>query len=177
MTLGRTRMNPSKLDDLALTYAFWCLRLWLGLRTLFAGLEKFAGRITVQQPLLDANGTPDPSGAVVAVTKKVYGFSHYQAIPENLRDKFAQEPLLPGFLTAPFYALLGYVLIVLGVALLLGIRTREALLGIGLVFTLLTIGLILIAQEQGVAWLAIQILLVAAALALSPYNRWSITRV
>lgn len=173
---SETPMTPAKSDGLALTYAFWCLRLWLGLRVLLAGVEKFSGKITVQQPLLDANGTPDASGAVVAVTKKVYGFSHYQSIPENLRDKFAQEPLLPGFLAAPFYALLGYVLIVLGLALLLGIRTREALLGIGLVFTLLTVGLILIAQEQGVAWLAVQIGLVAVALALSPYNRWSITR-
>lgn len=170
-------MNPFKLDDLALTYAFWCLRLWLGLRVLVAGLEKFSGKITVQQPLLDANGTPDPSGAVVAVSKKVYGFAHYQSIPENLRDKFLQEPLLPGFLTAPFYALLGYLLIGLGLALLLGIRTREALLGIGLVFTLLTVGLILIGQDPGVAWLAAHIVLVAVALVLSPYNRWSLTRV
>ena len=170
-------MNPLKLDDLALTYAFCCLRLWLGLRVLFAGIEKFSGKITVQQSLLDANGTPDPSGAVVAVSKKVYGFAHYQSIPENLRDKFAQEPLLPGFLTAPFYAVLGYLLIVLGLALLLGVRTRETLLGIGLVFTLLTIGLILIGQDQGVAWLGIQTLLVVAALVLSPYNRWSLTRV
>ena len=63
------------------------------------------------------------------------------------------------------------MLIVLGLALLLGIRSREALLGIGLVFTLLTVGLILIAQEQGVAWLGVQIVLVVAragALALQP---------
>lgn len=143
---------------------------------LFAGLEKFSGKITMQQPLLDANGTPDASGAVVEVSKKVYGFAHYQAIPQSLQDKFAQEPLLPAFLTTPFYLLLGYLLIALGVALLLGVRTREALLGIGLIFSLLTVGLILIGQEQGVAWLGIHILLVSAALVLSPYNRWSITR-
>jgi thiosulfate dehydrogenase [quinone] large subunit len=165
-----------KLDVLSLTYAFWCLRLWLGVRILLAGVEKFSGKISVQQPLLDANGAPDSSGAVVEVTKKVYGFAHYQAIPDTLQDKFANEPLLPGFLATPFYFVLGYVLIALGLALLLGIRTREALLGIGVIFTLLTIGLILIGQEQGVAWLGVQILIVVAALVLLPYNRWSITR-
>jgi thiosulfate dehydrogenase [quinone] large subunit len=169
-------LKKMKFDGLALTYAFWCLRLWLGLRILFAGLEKFSGKITVQQPLLDASGAPDSSGAVVEVTKKVYGFAHYQAIPESLQDRFANEPLLPGFLATPFYFLLGYILIALGLALLLGIRTREALLGIGAIFTMLTIGLILIGQEQGVAWLGVHVLLVVAALVLLPYNRWSLTR-
>lgn len=165
-----------KLDDLGLTYAFWCLRLWLGLRALFSGLEKFSGKITVQQALLDANGTPDPSGAVVEVDRKVYGFTHYTAMPQSLQDKFAHEPLLPAFLTAPFYLLLGYLLIALGLALLLGIRSREVLLGLGIVFSMLTVGLILIGQEQGVAWLGVHMVLVVAALALLPYNRWSITR-
>jgi thiosulfate dehydrogenase [quinone] large subunit len=165
-----------KLDSLALTYAFWILRLWLGLRALLSGLEKFSTKISVQQPLLDAKGVPDPSGAVVEVQQKVYGFSHYQAMPDTLQDKFAHEPLLPTFLTTPFYALLGYVLVVLGVAILLGIRTREALLVLGVLFTSLTVGLILIGQEQGVAWLGVHVLIVAAALALLPFNRWSVTR-
>ena len=170
-------MNPLKYDALGLTYAFWSLRLWLGLRTLLAGLEKFSGVINVQQPLLDQNGTPDSSGAVVEVAKKVYGFGHYQAIPDTLQDKFAGEPLLPGFLTTPFYAVLGYLLILLGLALLLGIRTREALLGMGLLYCVLTVGLILIGQEQGVALLGIHVLMVVAALVLAPYNRWTLTRV
>jgi thiosulfate dehydrogenase [quinone] large subunit len=165
-----------KFDTLALTYAFWSLRLWLGLRALIAGVEKFSGKITVQQPLLDANGTPDPSGAVVEVDQKVYGFAHYQSIPESLQDKFAHEPLLPGFLTMPFYFLLGYILIALGLAVLLGIRTREALLGMAAIFSMLTIGLMLIGQEQGVAWLGVHLILIVAALVLLPYNRFSITR-
>ena len=169
-------MNTSKLDPLALTYGFWILRLWLGLRALLSGLEKFSAKISVQQPLLDAKGVPDPSGAVVEVQQKVYGFSHYQAMPDTLRDRFANEPLLPTLLTTPFYLLLGYVLIVLGLAVLLGIRTREALLGMGILYAALTVGLILIGQEQGVAWLGVHVLLVVAALVLLPFNRWSVTR-
>jgi len=169
-------MTPIKLDTLALTYAFWILRFWLGLRALLAGLEKFSTKITVQQPLLDEKGLPDPSGAIVEVEKKVYGFSNYHAIPQSLQDKFANEPLLPGILTTPFYAVLGYVLIILGLALLLGVRTRETLLGMGLLYGLLTVGLILIGQEQGVAALGIHVLLVGAALVLVPYNRFTVTR-
>ena len=169
-------MNRLKLDSLALTYAFWVLRLWLGLRALLSGVEKFSARINVQQPLLDSKGAPDPSGAIVEVEQKVYGFSHYQGISESLQDKFAHEPLLPAFLTTPLYLLLGYILIALGAALLLGIRTRETLLGMGVLYAVLTVGLILIGQEQGVAWLGVHVLLVVAALVLSPFNRWSITR-
>ena len=169
-------MKFIKYDVLGLTYAFWTLRLWLGLRALVAGLDKFSAKINVQQPLLDQNGAPDPSGAMVEVEKKVYGFTHYQAISDSLQDKFANEPLLPGFLTTPFYAVLGYVLVALGLALLLGIRTRETLFGMGLLYSMLTVGLILIGQEQGVAWLGIHILIVVAALALAPYNRWTVTR-
>ena len=169
-------MSSIKYDALGLTYAFWTLRLWLGLRALLAGIEKFSGTINVQQPLLDQNGTPDSSGAMVEVEKKVYGFAHYQAIPDSLQDKFAGEPLLPGLLTTPFYAILGYLLIVLGLALLLGIRTRETLFGMGLLYCVLTIGLILIGEQQGVAWMGIHVMIVAAALALSPYNRWTLTR-
>ena len=166
-----------KFDPLALTFAFWTFRIWLGLRALFSGLEKFSTKITVQQPLLDEKGMPDASGATVEVTQKVYGFSHYQAIPDSLKDKFAAEPLLPSIFAEPFYVLLGYILIILGLMLLIGIRTRETLLAMGLLYCMLTIGLILISQEQGVAWLGIHVIMVAGALVLTPFNRFTVTKV
>jgi thiosulfate dehydrogenase [quinone] large subunit len=170
-------MTPIRFDTIALTYTFWILRLWLGLRALLAGLEKFSTTVTIQQALLDDKGVPDASGAIVEVQKKVYHFSDYHAIPQSLQDKFASEPLLPGFLTTPFYAILGVVLILLGLALLLGVRTRATLFLMGLLYCVLTVGLILIGQEQGVAWLGVHVLLVGAALVLTPYNRFTVTRV
>jgi thiosulfate dehydrogenase [quinone] large subunit len=62
------------------------------------------------------------------------------------------------------------------VALLVGVRTREALLGMGVLYSVLTVGLILIGQDQGVAWLGVHLLLVVAALALAQYNRFTVTR-
>lgn len=163
-------------DTCGKTWAFLTLRLWLGARTLLAGIEKFSERITLQEPLLDATGAPDPSGAVVEVQKKVYGVSHYHALPEALQTKFLQEPLLPPSLTAPFYASLGYVLVALGLMLLLGLFTRLSLVLTALLYTALMLGLLLIRQEDGVAWLAIHAGLIAFALSLSHYNRFSLTR-
>jgi thiosulfate dehydrogenase [quinone] large subunit len=158
------------------TLAFLSLRLWLGLRALIAGVEKFSARISVQEPLLGADGAPDPSGAIVEIERKVYGFSHYSAVPDSLRTKFAEEPLLPAFLTAPFYAVLGPVLILLGLLLLLGVVSRLSLFAMGVVYTVLTAGLMLIGQDAGVSWLAIHLGLVALALSLADANRFTLTR-
>jgi thiosulfate dehydrogenase [quinone] large subunit len=162
--------------DSGATWAFLTLRLWLGARALLAGVEKFSEKITIEQPLRDASGAPDPSGAVVEVQQKVYGLAHYHAIPDALTTKLLQEPLLPQALTTAFLASLGYALIVLGAMLLLGICTRCALGLMGVLYTLLMAGLLLIHQEDGVAWLGIHAGLVAFALALSRHNRFTLTR-
>jgi thiosulfate dehydrogenase [quinone] large subunit len=163
-------------DTSGMTLAFLLLRGWLGIRALVAGIEKFSAKIPIQQPLLNADGTPDASGAIVEIESKVYGFSHYHALPSSLQQKLADEPLLLSYLTTPFYAVLGYVLIALGLALLLGLFTRATLFGMGLLYIMLTVGLMLISQDPGVAWLGIHVGLVAMALALVQHNRYTITR-
>ncbi len=170
-------MNPTSPSSTpSETSAFLLLRLWLGLRALVAGIEKFGGEVTVQQPLLGADGQPDPSGAMVEIEQKVYGFSYYQGVPDALRTSFAGQPLLPSFLATPFYASLGYILILLGITLLLGIKTRWTLVAMGVLYTMLSVGLILIKQDAGVAWLAIHLGLIVFALQLDKYNRFAVTR-
>jgi thiosulfate dehydrogenase [quinone] large subunit len=158
------------------TLAFLSLRLWLAGRALITGVEKFSAKISVQEPLLDASGSPDPSGAMVEIDKKVYGFSHYHAVPESLQTRLGAEPLLPDFLTKPFYAALGPVLVITGVFLLLGIASRASLFAMGLLYCALTAGLILIGQDDGVSWLAIHVGLIALALTLVDHNRFALTR-
>lgn len=153
------------------TLAFLILRLWLGMRALATGIEKFAGEKISKVPLLDEFGEPDISGAMVEVKSTVYGFKHYSAVADNLRDAFSRELLLPDFLLSPYYAVLGYALIVLGMMLLLGICTRTALFLMGLLYVSLTFGLILIAQDGGIAWLGIHIIMVAMALTMAKHNR------
>lgn len=168
--------RPLSEDTSGYTLAFLLLRLWLGMRALISGLEKFSANIAVQKPLLDAAGNPDPSGAIVEIDQKVYGFSNYQGIPDALKEKFIAEPLLPSFLTAPFYASLGYILIALGLMLLAGLFTRVSLMAMGIVYVMLTLGLILIKQDTGAASLGMHIALISFALVLSRYNRFAITR-
>jgi thiosulfate dehydrogenase (quinone) large subunit len=162
--------------DWARTYAFLVLRAWLGVRALVTGIEKFSGTRMAQLPLLDANGDPDPSGAMVEVPQKFYAFSNYQALPDTMQTQFAAEPLMPGFLTAPFYAVLGPALILLGLTLLAGVFSRITLLAMGLLYTALTVGLILLKQDAGIAWLGIHVAMIAFALVLVPHNRFAVTR-
>ena len=160
---------PSR--DLASTFAFWILRVWLGLRALLTGLEKYAGKVTEQQPLLDEFGEPDLNGAMVEVSHKVYGFAHYHGLPAPLGDKFAAEPLLPAWSLSLYDKLLGPALILFGVTLLLGIAPRLTLFAQGLLYCSLSVGLILINESGGVAWLGIHVLLIVAALRLVQHDR------
>jgi thiosulfate dehydrogenase [quinone] large subunit len=164
------------LEAYASTCAFLLLRLWLGMRAIITGLEKFAGKITEQKPLLDEFGQPDINGAMVAVDHKVYALKYYQGLPAALASKFAAEPLLPGFLMKPYGAVLGYVLIAAGLTLVLGIATRTSLFIHGLIYVSLSFGLVLINESGGVAWLAIHLLLVVAALRLASHNCCALTK-
>jgi len=84
--------------------------------------------------------------------------------------------LLPKFALTTFDHLLGPVLILTGVLLLLGLGTRLSLFAQGLIYIALTAGLILLKQDDGVAWLGIHIALVAFALMLARYNRFALLK-
>jgi thiosulfate dehydrogenase (quinone) large subunit len=151
--------------------AFLLLRAWLGLRALLAGIEKFGAYKTIQQPLIDpTTGQPDPN-AVVDIKVKFYSLANYSGIPAALKTRFDNEPLLPHFATATFNTLLGPALILTGILLLIGLGTRISLIVQGLIYILLTTGLILINQPDGIAYLGIHIALVAFALMLAKYNK------
>jgi thiosulfate dehydrogenase [quinone] large subunit len=111
---------------------------------------------------------------MVAMDTKVYGLSHYHALPQSLATQLAAEPLIPGWALSAYSAILGPTLILLGLALLAGFASRITLFLMGLVYTSLTIGLILLKQDAGIAWLAIHVLMIVAALRLVEHNRLSI---
>jgi len=157
--------------DYGRSLGFIILRLWLGLRTFLSGLEKFAG-VKVSETLVVIDGEANPYGLVAEGGEKVYSFSNYHGVPEALYGKFLEEPLIPEFALRFYDLALGPLLLILGLTVLLGVATRTSLFLMGLVYTSLTIGLVLIGQDGGVAWLGIHIALVVAALFLSRYNRW-----
>lgn len=156
--------------------AFLLLRGWLGIRALLAGLEKFGAYKTIQQPLIDpTTGQPDPN-AVVDIKVKFYALANYSGIPASLKTKFANEPLLPKFALSVFDTILGPTFILLGVMLLLGLGTRLSLLAQGVIYIALSVGLILINQPDGIAWLGIHTALVAFALVLAKHNKFALLK-
>src|SRR3954471_14240776 len=98
---------PSFRPPLEYTAAFLLLRLFIGLRTLLAGIEKF-----------ERGGS--------------YSFANYYANMGKMAEGITSASILPLWATRNFAHAIGYVLVILGVALLLGLRTRIALILTGL---------------------------------------------
>src|ERR1700727_912045 len=171
------RVSPVHRVAWDFTFAFLVLRLWLGFRALFVGIQKYAAYKSVATPLIDpATGQPDASGVMVNVNIKSYALANYAGIPAALREKFAHEPLFPKFALVAFDKMLGPAFILTGIMLIIGLGTRVSLIVQALIFLALTIGLILIDQNDGVAYLGIHIGLVAAAFLLAQYNRFVVLK-
>jgi thiosulfate dehydrogenase (quinone) large subunit len=133
------------------TAAFLLLRLFLGLRTLMAGLEKF-----------EANRSYSTENYSANMTRMAEGISNNSTIPMWAAKAFA----LP----------LGYLLTILGVAILLGIKSRVSLFITGLLYTGLAFGLMAVQEGEGVAWLGAQVLMFAFALFLVRSDRFALWR-
>jgi thiosulfate dehydrogenase [quinone] large subunit len=168
---------PGRRANWDFTFAFWALRLWLGARALFVGIEKYGAYKSVAQPLIDpATGQPDASGVMVNVNIKSYALANYAGIPGALKDKFVHDPLLPKFALVAFDRMLGPAFIVTGIMLIIGLGTRISLLAQAVLFIALTVGLVLVDQPDGAAYLGIHIALVAGALLLARYNRFTVLK-
>jgi thiosulfate dehydrogenase [quinone] large subunit len=160
--------------DLGATLAFLTLRFWLAARAIITGLEKFAGA-KASEVLVEVDGKANPYGLTADASEKVYGFSHYHGVPEALYGQLEREPLIPGFALSLYDKMLGPALIIFGITLLIGVLTRISLFAVGLIYVSLTIGLILLKQDAGIAWLGIHILATSYALLHVQHNRFAIS--
>ena len=131
------------------TAAFLLLRLFLGCRALLAGLEKF-----------EADGA--------------YSFANYAKNMGHLAAGITGASFLPLAATRLFAGSLGYALLLLGAALLLGLKPRVALLLSGLLYVALAFGLMAAQDNDGVAALGLHVGLVAGALLLARHDRFSL---
>jgi thiosulfate dehydrogenase [quinone] large subunit len=175
--LTETKLDADRKVRWDFTFAFLVLRFWLGVRALFVGIAKFGAYKSVAMPLIDpATGQPDASGVMVNVNIKSYALANYVGIPAALRDKFSHDPLFPKFALVAFDRMLGPAFILAGIMLLVGLGTRLSLLAQAALYIALTVGLVLIDQNDGVAWLGIHAGLVAAAFLLVEYNRFAILK-
>jgi thiosulfate dehydrogenase [quinone] large subunit len=155
---------------LANIYGAGLLRIWLGVRALQTGIEKYTGIKGFEERIL-IDGKPSTYGLEKTQLEKVYGLKYYHGIPEAMVEPFGKEPLMPGFMLPIYDKVLGPALLVLGVTVLLGIAPRTSLFLLGLLYISLTWGLILLAQDAGIAWLAIHMIMIVMALSMSKHNR------
>lgn len=156
-------------DKLALLSGSVLLRVWLGVRTLQSGIEKFATSTLAERPQM-ADG--EPTGLVETVSVKTYSLGAYKGIPDAMRDVFADQPMIPGFMLPIYNMVLGPALIILGLTVLLGIASRVSLLLMGLLYISLTWGLVIWGEpgNSGVAWLGTHIVLIVLALQLTRHD-------
>lgn len=171
------KLEPGREVKWDFTFAFLTLRFWLGVRALFVGIGKFGAYRSVAMPLIDpATGQPDASGVMVNVNVKSYALANYAGMAASLKDKFAHEPLLPKFALVAFDKMLGPAFILTGLMLLVGLGTRLSLIAQALIYIALTVGLVLIDQNDGVAWLGIHVAMVAGAFLLVQHNRFAVLK-
>jgi thiosulfate dehydrogenase (quinone) large subunit len=131
------------------TGAFLLLRIFLGLRTLMAGVEKF-----------ESKGT--------------YSLEGYTGNMERMAKGITGASFLPLWATKPFAMSLGFILTILGISLLLGLKTRAVLFLTGLVYVALSFGLMAVQEGEGVAWIGMQVLMFVVALVLVRHNRFAL---
>ena len=137
------------------------------------GIEKFAGS-TTSDVAVNIDGAVNTYGLTASEGAKVYGLSHYHGVPAALYDKLKDEPFIPEAMLKAYDVVLGPALLILGITLLLGIATRISLFLMGLLYISLTVGMILLGPDSGIAWLGIHVLMVAAALFNVHHNRFEI---
>lgn len=162
--------------SLALVYGSLLARVWLGVRALQTGVEKFAKTIQVDGQAVQVDGAANSEGLATVTSSKVYAFGNYHGVPESLMKKFVEEPLMLKFALPLYDKLVGPALLILGATILLGIAYRSSLFVLGLLYISLTWGLILIKEDSGVAWLGTHMILIIAALALAQHNRLAILK-
>jgi thiosulfate dehydrogenase [quinone] large subunit len=139
--------NPSNNVRCEHTAAFLLLRLFLGLRTLIAGLEKF-----------EAN--------------KSFSIANYQENMVRMATGISSYSLIPLWAAKAFALSLPWMLLGAGIGILLGLKTRAALFFGGLIYVGLGFGLMAVQEGEGVAWIGMQVLMFSFALYLARADRF-----
>jgi len=142
--------NSDKSTNAELTLAYLALRLYVGLQVLLAGADKFM-----------SNG-------------QFGGIAAYKANMLRMADGIAGGSVLTPWMTKPYALALPWILLLCGVAILAGIKSRIALFVASLVYVSLSIGLALVRED--VYHLGVYLGLTVAALCLSKYNRFALLK-
>lgn len=136
-----------------IAYANLLLRLWIGLRLVMAGLDKFrAGE--------GENAT--------------FSFENYYAKVGRIAQLTWEKGFLPEWMCKAYAMPVGYLLLLAGLWAVVGIFSRIGLFFAGLVFLSLGFGLATLPDDTEVLFIGVHILIVAAALYTTPHAKFSV---
>lgn len=168
-----TPANEASIPALNLTFAFWLLRLFMGMRLIMSALEKMGyfvgkGTATISEALkleqwfgrsgLGANeGLGD--GKMWPIAKAMLEYS-----------------LLPAWMIKPFMIGLPYAMLVSGLLILLGLFNRLGWFLAGMVWFSLAFGQMLLPDEGTVQQLGLYVFVCALALTMINHNRIRLTK-
>lgn len=131
------------------------LRLWIGLRLFFAGIEKFRAG----------------SGADMSWT-----LENYKDKMGKIAEVTADNSILPPWICDLYAYPLGFLLVGFGVMCLVGIFTRFSLLVAGLLFVSLAFGLMVLPDDQGSLDLGLHVAITAFALLVCQHDKLTLDR-
>lgn len=132
-------------------WVFLALRLFLGLRWLFAGLDKF--------------------GSVGN-----YSFENYYAKMSGMAGGIAENSIIPGWAAKIFALPMGYIMLILAITILLGIKMRISLIVSLFLYVGLSVGLMAVDEQHGIAWLGIHLIISVMALKLVSHAKWVVLK-
>lgn len=147
MTDSKNSENKANPD---LTLACLGLRIYVGLQVLLAGVDKFM--------------TEGQFGGITAYKENML----------RMADGISGSSILLPWMTTPYALVLPWVLLLSGIAILLGIKNRIALSVAALTYISLSIGLALV--RENVSFLGVYLGLTVAALCLNKYNRFALLK-
>jgi thiosulfate dehydrogenase (quinone) large subunit len=133
------------------SYAHLILRLWVGLRLLWAGIDK----------MREKGGTG-------------FGVEFIEKSMAPIKDVMEQSAMLPKFSIGLYASTLPWVLLIVGAWAILGIATRLGLLAAGMVFVSLSVGLMALPDDNQVVMRGIEVAVTALALMTAHDNKWSL---
>jgi thiosulfate dehydrogenase [quinone] large subunit len=132
-------------------WAFLGLRLFLAIRWLFAGLDKF--------------------GSVGN-----YSFENYYNKMSGMAGGIAEASIIPGWAAKLFALPMGYIMLILSVTILLGIKLRISLIVSLLLYVGLSVGLMAVDEQHGIAWIGIHLIISVMALKMVTNAKWVVLK-
>jgi hypothetical protein len=179
-----TPANEASIPALNLTFAFWLLRLFMGMRLIMSALEKMGyfvgkGTATVSDALKwevwfgrSGLGTKVEVDGKEELLNMGFGDGKMWPIAKAMLD----YSMLPAKMIQPFMIGLPYAMLVSGLLILLGLFNRLGWFLAGLIWFSLAFGQMLLPDEGTVQQLGLYIFVCALALTMINHNRIRLTK-